>query len=370
MKLNHLSASLVVAAGLAITSSARLHAAASTDAASIQQLGNHPRSLEAFPSAAASAPASDPAPAPVRSAPTKPSKATTKLIDHTVSSPDGKPGECYARVLVAPDMVSITERVISREESFELIEVPAVIETVEERTLIRPASERQEIIPATTKEVQERVLKSPAYTRQIPVPARFETRTEQVLVKPARSYWKKGTGPMQKFNGETGEIMCYVTDEAVYETVSRQVVTSPATFTEEKIPAVYETVTRTVVDQPAQIRTIPIPAEYAQTQVQKVKSAARVDKRVIPAEYTTYTRQAPAGEGSLEWRRILCETNVTPEVVADIQTALNSRGYSVGAVDGVYGKSTSKAVSDIQLANNQPQGGRTYDTLAALNVKI
>jgi hypothetical protein len=324
-------------------------------------VGGHHRSLEVFPA--------DEQPA-AETTPAKPAQNTGKLVDRTTTSPEGKPGECYARVLVAPEMKTVTERVLSREESFELIEVPAVIESVEERTLVRAASERQEIVPATNKEVQERVLKSPAYTRQIPVPAKFETRSEQVLVKPARSFWKKGEGPMQKFNGETGEIMCYVTEDAVYETVSRKVVTTPATFTEEKIPAVYETVTRTVVDQPATIRTIQVPAEYAQVQVQKVKSPAKVEKRVTPAEYATFTRQEASGEGSLEWRRVLCETNVTPVVVADIQTSLNTRGYNVGAVDGVYGKSTAKGVDDFQRANNLPQGGLTYDTLAALDVTL
>ncbi len=333
-------------------------------------IGRHHRSIPQFESGTSPAaePAPAPAAAPVRSAPTKPAKTSATLVDKTMDTPDGKPGECYIRVLVAPAMTTATERVLSREESFELIEVPAVLETVEERTLARAASERQEVIPATYKEIEERILKTPAYTRQIPVAAKFETRTERVLVKPERSYWKKGAGPMQKFDGETGDIMCYVTDPAVYETISRRVVIAPASSTEEKIPAVYETVKRTVIDQPAQIRTIPIPAEYVMTPVQKVKSAARVEKRVIPAEYNTFTRQVPSGPGSLEWRRTLCETNVTPEVVADIQSALNTRGFNVGAVDGIYGKSTEKAVADFQGSKNLPQGGLTYETLAALSI--
>lgn len=166
MNKNRLSVSFLVAASLAI--SAASPALADSPA---PLLGGHPRSLEEFPGSASPA-AAETTPAaiaaPVRSAPTKPAKATGKLIDKTMSSPEGKPGECYARVLVAPEMQTVTERVLSREESFELVEIPAVIETVDERTLVRPASERQEIITATTKEVQERILKSPAYTRQAP----------------------------------------------------------------------------------------------------------------------------------------------------------------------------------------------------------
>ena len=331
----------------------------------------HFRSLkhnESAPAAApAPAPAAEAAPAPA-AAPTRPVAAPAVADNNALFPPNAKPGECYTRVLVTPAMQSVTERVVTREEGFELIEVPAVLNTVEERVMVRGASERQEVIPATYKEVEERVLKSPAYTRQVPVAAKYETRTERVLVKPERSYWKKGADSLQKLEGETGEIMCYVTDPAVYETVSRNVLVSAATFREEQVPAVYETVKRTVVDQPAQVKTIQIPAEYKMVKVQKVTSPARVDKKVIPAEYGTVTRQVAAGKSHMEWRRILCATNVTPEVIGNVQSALNSRNFNVGAVDGVYGKSTQQAVAAFQAANNLPQGGLTYETLAALGV--
>jgi hypothetical protein len=313
------------------------------------------------------APAAEAAPAePAAVAPTRPEAAVAD--NNALFPPNAKPGECYTRVLVTPAMESVTERVVKREEGFELIEVPAVLSTVEERVMVRGASERQEIIPATYKEVEERVLKSPAYTRQIPVAAVYETRTERVLVKPERSYWKKGSGSLQKIDGETGEIMCYVTDPAVYDTVTRNVLVSAATTREEQVPAVYETVKRTVVDQPAQVKTIQIPAEYKMVKVQKVTSPARVEKKVIPAEYGTVTRQVAAGKSHMEWRRILCATNVTPDVIASVQTALNTRNFNVGTVDGVYGKSTQQAVASFQAANNLPQGGLTYETLAALGV--
>ncbi len=329
------------------------------------RIERHHRSLNRFHQ---SAPEAEPAPA--KSAPTRPAPAQAPtMVDNTSAPPNAKPGECYTRVLVSPTMSTVNERVLAREESFELIEIPAVLETVEERIMTRGASERQEVIPATYKEVEERILKSPAYTREIPVAAKFETRTERVLVKPERSYWTKGTGALQKFDGETGEIMCYVTDPAVYETVSRQVVVAPASFRTEQIPAVYETVKRTVIDQPAQIKKIVVPAEYSTVKVQKVKTPARTEKRVIPAEYSSVTRQVAQGQSRLEWRRVLCETNVSPELVAAIQTSLNGRNFNVGSVNGVYGKSTQQAVASFQAANNLPQGGLTYETLTALGIR-
>jgi len=317
----------------------------------------------------AEAPAAEEAPAKV--APSRPAQAPAPVAqDESLFPPDGKPGECWTRVLVPPQIDTVTERVLTKEESFELVEVPAVLETVDESVMVRAASERQEVIPATYKEIEERILKAPAYTRQIPVPAVYGSVSERVLVKPERSYWKKGSGALQKIDGETGEIMCYVTEPAVYETVTRTVLKTPATVREEQVPAVYETVKRTVVDRPAQLVKTPVPAEYRMVKVQKVKTPARAERRVIPAEYGTVTRQVARGASRMEWRRILCETNVTPEVIADVQTSLNARGFNVGAVDGSYGKSTAKAVADFQAANNLPQGGLTYETLKSLGVSL
>lgn len=324
----------------------------------------HFRSPNTFGSAQPAAEA-DLEAAPAKAAPVA---VAPSRVDDSLFPPSGKPGECYARVLVPAKTETVTERVVAREESFELIEIPAVLETVDERVMVRAATETQEIIPATYKTVEERILKSPAYTRQIPVAARYETKTERVLVKPERSYWKKGSGPLSKTDGETGEIMCYVTDPAVYDTVSRTVLVSPATVREEQVPAIYETVKRTVVDQPAQVKKTPVAAVYDTVKVQKVKSPARTEKRVIPAEYSMVTRQVTKGTSHMEWRRVLCETNVTPDVIADLQTRLNARGFSAGAVDGNYGASTARAVDAFQAANGLSQGSLTYETLAALGI--
>ncbi|MGK7868750.1 peptidoglycan-binding domain-containing protein [Falsiroseomonas sp. E2-1-a20] len=51
------------------------------------------------------------------------------------------------------------------------------------------------------------------------------------------------------------------------------------------------------------------------------------------------------------------------------QSALNSRGYDVGQVDGVMGPRTSRAVREFQQSNNLPATGRLdRETLSALNV--
>src|SRR5262245_9199559 len=58
------------------------------------------------------------------------------------------PGECYAKVFIAPRTKTVRERVCIREASERLEVVPAEYEWVEERVCVKEASTRLEIVPA------------------------------------------------------------------------------------------------------------------------------------------------------------------------------------------------------------------------------
>ena len=72
----------------------------------------------------------------------------------------------------------------------------------------------------------------------------------------------------------------------------------------------------------------------------------------------------------MEWRRILCETNVTPEVIMSLQNALNKKGYNAGKIDGRYGRQTINAVDQYQRRNGLAMNGLTYETLDHLGIKL
>ncbi len=336
-----------------------------------QSGGNHFRSPPSFaPSAARESDSSESTKVAMAPKPSKAASAKSAANDDPNFPPSAKPGECYTRVVAPTPMRKVTESVKIKEESVRLIEVPAVLEEVDEKVLVRSASQRQEVIPATYKEVEENILIAPAYVKRIPVPARYETRTERVMIQPERSYWKKGDGPLAKIDHTTGEIMCYVTDPAVYEEVKHTDLVAPATVREEQVPASYKTVKRTAIDQPASIKTIEIPAEYGVMKVTKVKTEAKVERQVVPAEYRNVVKQVPVGESKMEWRRVLCETNTNPALIADMQTALNKKGYKAGEADGKLNKQTLKSLEEFQIANNLATGGVTYESLNALGMDI
>lgn len=246
----------------------------------------------------------------------------TPEVQEVLLPPNAKPGECYARVLVPPTYKVETEQMLKREASERLEVVPARYEWVEEQVLVKPASKRLEVIPAV-----------------------YETETERVLVRPAHTVWKKGTGPMQRVDHATGEIVCLV-----------------------EVPATYKTVTKRALKQPATTRTVEIPAEYRTIKVRKLVSEPEVRRIPVPAEYQTVSRRIQLTEERLEWRPILCRTNATPAVIMQIQRALQQAGHDPGAIDGIIGPQTMNALKSYQRAKGLAVGDFTFRTLESLGV--
>ncbi|MDO6460572.1 peptidoglycan-binding domain-containing protein [Granulosicoccaceae sp. 1_MG-2023] len=268
--------------------------------------------------------------------------------------PNAKPGECYTRVWVEPQYRTVTERVRVSDASERIEVVPAKYAKVKKRVLVEEESTKLVTVPATYKTVTQRVLVKPAGTRIEQIPATYETVTERVLDKPAHTTWKKGTGPIQRIDDTTGEIMCLVEVPASYKTVTRRVLKSPATTREVEIPAVYKTVTKRVVDQPATTREVVIPAKYTTIEVEEEVQPAQEKRIAIPEEFKNVTRRELVSEGRMEWRSILCETNTTPERITKIQQALLKAGYNPGPIDGDIGAETMRAVNAYQRDKGLP----------------
>ena len=300
---------------------------------------------------------------------TDPDTQAAMSSDPLLLPPEARAGECFARVFVPPTYQSQTEKILKAEAS-ERIEIDAAqYSWVEEKVLVKEESERVEVIPATYKTTTEKVLVSPESERLETVPAVYDTVTEKVLVKPAYTTWKKGRGPIEKVDNATGEIMCLVEVPAEYKTVTKRVLVTPAQTRVVKIPAEYETVTKRVVDTPATTRKVKIPSVYDTIKVRKIVTPAKEKRIEIPAVYQTVSKTVKTGEGRMEWRPILCETNTTPDIVSRLQTALATKGFDPGQIDGVLGPDTMSAVSAFQRTNNLVTGQLTLETVEALGVR-
>lgn len=295
----------------------------------------------------------------------------------------------------------------------------ALVTNEDERVMVSEAYEVVEVIPAKYETVEETIVVKEASTRLVKVPATYKNVSKQVLVKPATTEWKKGTGPIQRIDSATGEIMCLVEVPAVYKTVTTRVVDTPETTetvvvpavtkvikvrkevaparevrktipaqyvtvtktdttagdlvwhevhnltmnTESrtgrqiclvKHPAVYKTTAKRVVKTPAKTVKVDIPAKYEDITVRTLVSEAQERRTKVPAEYTTLSREELAEEGRMEWRSILCETNMTYARVSQIQQALMEKGFDPGPIDGVIGPKTIAAMNRFQKANDLP----------------
>jgi len=99
-----------------------------------------------------------------------------------------------------------------------------------------------------------------------------------------------------------------------------------------------------------------------------VVQPARTETVVIPPQYGTIERRTLVTPEKIEWRRVLCEANASPEVVRAIQSALKQQGFYSGAIDGRLGQQTYAGVKRFQESRNLSTGGLTLTTVDALGV--
>jgi hypothetical protein len=289
-------------------------------------------------------------------------------VDPSSMPPNPQPGECYARVLVPAKYNTITEQVLVQDAVEQVDIIPAQYKTVDEQVLVSEASERLEVVEAEYKTVTEQVMVSPPSYRVEEVPAEYDWIEEQVKVKEATTMWKKGRGPVEKLNGATGEILCLIEVPAEYKTVKRKVTKKPASTRRVEIPAKYEMVTKRVMVKPPSTVRVNIPAEYKMVPVEKVAVPEQKKITSLPARYETITKEVLIAPEQTEWRRILCETNMSIDTIKLIQAALVREGYAPGTADGRLGPLTQAAIMAYQTENNLATGGITYETMKKLGV--
>ncbi|MGH8550511.1 MAG: peptidoglycan-binding domain-containing protein, partial [Methylococcales bacterium] len=137
-----------------------------------------------------------------------------------------------------------------------------------------------------------------------------------------------------------------------------------------EIPAKYQSIVKEVIEKPATTKKVPIPEKIAEFKVSKLVSPAKESKIEIPAEYQTVSKRVKVSDEKLAWRSVLCETNTTKDLLANIQTALQKAGFYTGPVNGAMGRQTQTALREFQKKNGLETGGITLRTLDILGVKV
>lgn len=284
--------------------------------------------------------------------------------------PEAKPGECYARVYIPAVEKQVARQVLVKEATEELRVIEAQYETVVEKVEVAKEAEKLELVPAVFKTETTTIQVEPEKEVEEVIPAEYEEVVERVKIREAYRTWKKGEGPIQRYDEATGEIMCLVEIPAEYNEVTKRIIKNPPRTITKVIPAVMKTMEVKVMVEPPKTRTVAIPAKFEEVEVRKLVTPAKVDRIEIPARYETVYETVKASAGRMEWRPILCSTNVSEDIISRLQIALRDKGFNVGVIDGVLGAGTMNAVKRYQRENGLAEGQITIETLESLNVAI
>lgn len=195
----------------------------------------------------------------------------------------------------------------------------------------------QIVSPDSVELVSERVIDTKASVEVRTVPAQYETVQEQVLVREGSTVYKSVP--------------------AVYRTVAEAV---------EIEPGITKTVMKQVLVEPARIIEDRIEPKYEMVEIQRLVAPEREERIEIPATYKTVERYVVTG-GTAQWVPILCETNASPQKIAEIQTALSDAGHAI-VVDGKFGPQTFAAMKAYQAEQGLPVGVLTVSTVERLGV--
>jgi len=310
--------------------------------------------------------------------------------------------------------------------------VPATFATKEKEVLVKEEAEDIKITPAQFDKVDEVVTIKESSKKKVLIKAEYETVEEKIEIEPAKAVWKKGSGPISRIDNSTGDIMCLVQIPAKYKIIKKTVLKVPskiesveiaaitkvvavsklvsdAAADKVKVPAVYKkigitskiedakfiwrgakvggdgvatgnqiclknvpaqktVVKKLVVATAATVKEEVIPAIYKTIKVKKVATEAEERRTKIAAVYSTIEKRKKTSKERLEWRRILCQTNMNADVNKRIQQALKDAGVYNGPVDGSIGGGTLKAVEKYQREKGLPTGGLTIQVLEKLGI--
>ncbi len=296
---------------------------------------------------------------------------STVMIAQDDSPPNPEFGKCYAKCVVPAGYETVTEQILTKEESKRVITTPAEYKTETEQLLSKEAGSVIVPVPAVYETVTDQMLVKPAGKKLVEVPAVYETLTERIMTAPESGKWvvKRDYENCFSSNPEDCTIKCWEKIPAQYKTVEKRVLKTPATVKEIEIPAEYRTVTKQVVKTPATYKEESIPAQYTTITKQVLVKPAATTEQVIPAEYRTITKTKKVSEGgSTGWEEIVCQANTSPDMIRQLQTKLKEAGEYNGSVDGRMGTNTREALKRYQTKNGLPIGNLNIKTLRQMGI--
>ena len=253
-------------------------------------------------------------------------------------------------------------RVMTQAPTYETVEVPAQYQTVTKRVLKTPASIKKVVVPAEYKTVSRKVrkgLKSAGMvhpTGTMLVGASSDGSADGTLKNPV-------TGGDLNINPMAGYPLDeqYTAGDAAVGDIDHSRI-NPSTG------GVNASGTSAQSGYWNTFYSAGCPSGY---QYDPVDNLCKTNEN-IPAKYTTVSKRVLKTAGGFsEWREVVCEADVTSDLVRRVQSALISRGYDLGTsgADNRLGASSKAALVKFQRENGLPVGQLDLETLKALGVR-
>ena len=204
---------------------------------------------------------------------------------------------------------------------------PDSIKQIPNRVLISEATEKLSTTPATYRKGSESVLTKPAFKRLIEVPAVFKKKQERVLIEAAHSVWQVGTGPIQKIDNQTGEIMCRIDVPAQFKPIDVDVIATAPLVTSVSEKPVYKTINIEKLEADAAEKREPVAAQFKSMNKEQIQNDGGFNwlaKRSSGADGT------PTG-------RVVCHQGIPAKQIAYERTVVKTAGrFERTKVDATY----------------------------------
>lgn len=289
----------------------------------------------------------------------------------TADVPSARPGECFARIRVPATYEPVPQTITTRDGYDRLSITPPQFDTTSRAIQVRDPATKY-IVHEPRYEVRtEDVLVRPAHERLEVVPATFKTVNEQITVGESRLVWKPGANlsNISREDPHTGAIYCLVEEPAETMTIQRRVLQTPERLRRVSVPAEFTTITKRVLVAPGRVEEVAIPAEYEDVATERLARPASQSAVAVAAQTMTVNRRGLRTPERFEWIPVLCDTNATRSSISAIQSALSTRGYYEGPVDGIVGPQTEQAIRTFQTDQGISHDGFiSAETLTSLGL--
>ncbi|CAA6820169.1 MAG: Reverse transcriptase [uncultured Sulfurovum sp.] len=207
-----------------------------------------------------------------------------------------------------------------------LTEVPTTYKEVTKKIMLTPSVAKKVKVTPTYKTVQVEEIAQPATVRRVEIPAKYTTVNYTKKNQVENFYWddESSKNMPSRIRSQCDKI-CLTETPARYKTVKKKVVLTPATT--------------------KKIKTKP---QYTMVKIKKIEEEASFKKVVIPAEYITVVTEKERTKGYSKWMPMICESNITPNMVKKVQKALQLKGFYMGEVSGIWDLESKSAAREYQ----------------------